>query len=113
LLNSTNGAIEMLSNLLHWSTSQMQGPHVNLNEINLSTALHSTLEIEKIYAHKKNITLEYSIPHFIQVMVDVDMLQLVIRNIISNAIKFTSSGGHIQVSAEVTAENCMITIADN
>lgn len=113
LLNSTNNAMEMLSNLLHWSNSQMEGPHVNLQEVSLLTALYSTLEIEKTHAQKKDISLNYNISPDIKVVVDVDMLQLVIRNIISNAIKFTSNRGHIQIDAELAGKDCKIIITDD
>ena len=55
LLNSTNNAVEMLSNLLHWSKSQMEGPSVKVLEVNLLTVLLGTLEMEQTHALKKEI----------------------------------------------------------
>ena len=72
-----------------------------------------TLEIEKALAAKKHIGLSYSIDADISVVADEHMLQLVVRNIVSNAIKFTPQGGLIKVSAEVTDDMCKITVADN
>jgi two-component system sensor histidine kinase/response regulator len=113
LLKSTNNAMEMLSNLLHWSKSQMEGPSVNLVEVNLLTVLLGTLEMEKMHALKKDISLNYYIPNPLFVTADVDMLQLVVRNLISNAVKFTQQGGHINIEAEVVLDRCRITISDN
>lgn len=113
LMQSTNGAVQMLSNFLHWSKSQMNGVSTNLVLINLSAVLQSTLEMENINAAKKHIVLNVNIPNQLMVFVDVDMLQLVVRNLISNAIKFTPTGGKIEVSAEQLASECKITISDN
>lgn len=113
LLKSTNNAMEMLSNLLHWSKSQMEGPNVNLIRVNLLTVLQSTLEMEKLYALKKDISLNYNIPGELKVIADVDMLQLVVRNLVSNAVKFTPQRGQINIEAEVLLDECKITVRDN
>lgn len=113
LLKSTNNTMEMLSNLLYWSKSQMEGPNVNLVVANLLTVLGGTLEMERIHALKKNISLNYHIPHAMEVIADVNMLQLVVRNLISNAVKFTPHGGQVTIEAEVISEECKITVSDN
>lgn len=113
LLKSTNNAMEMLSNLLHWSKSQMEGPSVNIQEGNLLHILLRTLEIEKLHASKKDIQLSYHIPEQLMVRADTDMLQLVLRNLISNAIKFTPIGGLITIDAVQDDCNNIITVADN
>jgi two-component system sensor histidine kinase/response regulator len=113
LLTSTNHAMEMLSNLLNWSKSQMDGANVHLTEVNLLDTLSNTLEMEKMHAVKKEITLSYQIPSAIVVMADVDMLQLVIRNLLSNAIKFTPNGGSIHMEAELIGNECKMMVKDN
>jgi len=113
LLKSTNNAMDMFSNLLHWSKSQMEGLRVNLVEVNLLTVLSDTLEMERLHALKKDISLNYNFPSQLIVTADVDMLQLVVRNLISNAIKFTQQGGHINVDAELLSNECKITVSDN
>jgi two-component system sensor histidine kinase/response regulator len=113
LLKSTNNAMDMLSNLLYWTKSQMEGPSVSLAELNLLTVLLGTLEMEKMHASKKIITLTSEIPAELAVIADTDMLQLVVRNLISNAIKFTPDGGHIQVIAYQEDHNCIVTVSDN
>jgi len=113
LLQSTNSAVEMLSNLLHWSKTQMEGLNINLQEINLLKALQSTLDMGQLYASKKEILFINHIPSVINVTADVDILQLVVRNIITNAVKFTSKGGKIQIYAQLTSNECKITINDN
>lgn len=113
LSNATNNAIEMLANVLNWSKSQMQGSSVKLVKANLLNTLTSTLQMEKMHASKKNILLINHIPRNIDVIADLDMLQLVIRNLINNAVKFTAFGGQIDVDALVIEKNCKITVKDN
>ncbi|MGY4386387.1 two-component system sensor histidine kinase/response regulator [Pedobacter sp. UYP24] len=113
LLKSTNNAADMLSNLLNWSKSQMEGSSVTLIELDLLPVLSSTLEMERNHAIRKDINLYYNIPSYFRVIADADMLQLVIRNLISNAIKFTDHGGMIDVDAETLDGECKITIRDN
>ncbi|RZJ63432.1 MAG: HAMP domain-containing histidine kinase, partial [Flavobacterium sp.] len=113
LLKSTNNAMEMLSNLLHWSKSQMEGLQVQLVEANLLAVLANTLEMENTSALKKEITLSHNIPPKLNVIADIDMLQLVVRNLVSNALKFTPKGGSISVEAKILDNECKITISDN
>ena len=113
LLKSTNNTMEMLSNLLHWSKSQMEGPNVNLVVVDLMTTLQPTIEMESIHALKKNITLNHHIPPALEVIADINMLQLIVRNLISNALKFTPHGGQITIKAELISGKCKISISDN
>ncbi len=112
LLNSTNNAMDMLSNLLHWSKSQMEGASVQLLNVNLFETLATTIEMAQAIAIKKDISLNCKISPELMVIADVDMLQLVIRNLVSNAVKFTSFGGRVEINAEQELEQCKITVVD-
>jgi two-component system sensor histidine kinase/response regulator len=113
LLKSTNSAMDMLSNLLHWSKSQMEGPSVQLLTVNLLEVLTTTKEMAKANAAKKQIEFQYNISPDITLLADVDMLQLVVRNLLSNAVKFTPVGGKVVINAEQVLNECKITIIDN
>jgi two-component system sensor histidine kinase/response regulator len=113
LLEATNSTMDMLTNLLQWSRSQMEGSSVNLLKLNLLAAITSTLEMGKTQAEKKDITFNYVIEPGITVVADTDMLQLVVRNLVSNAIKFTPSGGIININAALLQQECKITVSDN
>jgi two-component system sensor histidine kinase/response regulator len=113
LLTATNNTMEMLSNLLHWSKSQMEGPTVNILTINLLGSIKNTLEMGRMQAQKKGVALNYDINPEQIVAGDADMLQLVIRNLVSNAIKFTPAGGEINVHTQLIDDECKIAISDN
>lgn len=113
LHKSTNNAMDMLSNLLYWSKSQMEGASVNLLNVNLLEILTTTLEMAQAHATKKDISFNCHISPEIMVLADVDMLQLVVRNLISNAVKFTAAGGKVEIKAELLLNECKITVIDN
>ncbi len=114
LLNSTQNTQQMLSNLLLWTKSQMEGVTVNLAAINLNETLHNTLQIQKNAAEEKGILLRDRINSNMPVIADADMLQLIVRNLINNAIKFSNPGGEIMVSSEISSDRkeCRICVTD-
>lgn len=113
LLAATNSTMDMLTNLLQWSKSQMEGPAVHLIRANLLDVIKNTLDMGKRQADKKDIALNYNINPVLAVIADGNMLQLVLRNLISNAIKFTPNGGIINIDAQLVQQECLITVSDN
>ncbi|MFD0792780.1 sensor histidine kinase [Mucilaginibacter litoreus] len=113
LLKVTRRTLDMLSKLLIWSKAQMDGVNVKLGYIRLRDALYSTVELEKAIALKKEITLFAELDWDIRIIADTDMLQLVMRNLISNAIKFTQRGGKISFKAKQIGTECWLIVRDN
>ncbi|WP_240049537.1 sensor histidine kinase [Mucilaginibacter psychrotolerans] len=112
LLKVTRRTNEMLSTLLLWSKGQMDGVNVKLGYVTLRSTLFNTLELERAIALKKEITLSADLDWDIKIVADNDMLQLVIRNLINNAIKFTHNGGEIVFKAEQIDGECWLIIRD-
>ncbi len=113
LLALTKNTSNMMANLLSWSKSQLEGAKVNIQPLELLKTLREILKIELSIAREKKISLTYHIDEHIYVKADANMLKLVIRNLISNAIKFTPMGGNIQIIAVTQNHDCLITIADS
>ncbi len=114
LSNALHGTQEMLSNLLVWSQGQLRGHRVDLVRNNIKDVLMPVLDVQKIYAGQKKITLESEIDDSLEALVDRDMLQLIVRNLINNAIKFTPPNGHIRVFASRSAtDDCQIVVQDD
>jgi two-component system sensor histidine kinase/response regulator len=113
LLKVTRRTIDMLGTLLIWSKGQMDGVNVKLGYVTLRGALFNTLELERSIALKKGITLTTDLDWDIKIVADNDMLQLVIRNLINNAIKFTNRGGEIIFKAKQIGGECWLVIRDN
>jgi two-component system sensor histidine kinase/response regulator len=112
LLSLTKNTSNMMANLLSWSKSQLEGVRVNIRPMNLLKTLRDMLKIETSIAQEKGISLTYHLSENMYVLADADMLMLVVRNLISNAIKFTPAGGNIQLRANIGTD-CTITIVDS
>jgi len=113
LLTSTQNTQEMLSNLLLWSKSQMKGVTVNMVKLDLKKNLYTTLQILKTVAAEKGIQFTEQINNSIFITADADMLQLIVRNLINNSLKFTNPGGQITISAGIAGSDCRIVIKDS
>ena len=113
LLKATTNTQELLTNLLQWSKNQLDGTDIHLSLINLKTNLKKALDVIQIVAQTKDIKLNISIADDIVVFADPDMLQLIIRNLLHNAIKFTPKGGIVDILASTFDNKCIIKIIDN
>lgn len=112
LLNETKNTQQMLSNLLLWSKTQMEGVNVNLLPVNLKESILPAIIAQQSIAIEKKLKIEENINKSIMVLADRDMLQLVIRNLVNNAVKFTEAGGQIGIEAKIEGNTCLITISD-
>jgi signal transduction histidine kinase len=94
LLKSANGQVELIYNLLNWAQVQTGRMTCTPAPIILST-LYSELSLIRKMAENKGITLTVSIPEDAIVTGDVNMLSAVVRNLLTNAVKFTPTGGTV------------------
>lgn len=114
IINSAaKNTLILLDNLLNWAKSQTGQLSFNPEKILFSEVVQEIITLSKTIAKSKNITLEYAGTDNLEIFVDVNMLNTVLRNLISNAIKFTNVGGHIKVNAELKQDQVEITISDN
>lgn len=113
LLRETKNTRQMLINLLSWSKTQMEGVTVNLVELDLAEALEPTLLMQAGLAEEKGIALNNLVEKDIMVIADMDMLELVIRNLVNNSIKFTAMDGEINITSENHGHECWIKVQDN
>ena len=113
LLELTIDTSNMLTNLLSWSKTQLEGTKANLTRLEVKTALINGLNIEKNIAIKKGVQLSVFSENDLFISADMNMFEIVIKNLVNNAIKFTKMGGEIVVNAIRKDDECLITIKDN
>lgn len=113
LLHVVGNTQEMLNNLLAWSTSQMVGKKATISGVNICSVLKPILEIYKPLSVKKSIRLTHSVDESLFVLADTNMLELILRNLLGNAIKFTPFGGSIRVETVQSKSDIRIIIKDN
>lgn len=112
LLSSTRGTLEMLNNVLNWSKNQMNGAQFRKEQLELHAVLKLQLELAINIAARKDIVLIVQIDPGVSVWGNADMIQLIIRNLLNNAIKFTSTGGKIILKASSIEGNCLLSLED-
>lgn len=103
----------LLDNLLIWANSQTGQINFKPEKLILSSIIQNILDISISNAKIKNISLSYMQSGDIEVYADKNMLETVLRNLISNAIKFTKPGGKIKVFAISEQNQAEISISDN
>jgi two-component system sensor histidine kinase/response regulator len=112
LLLRTQNASQLLNNVLIWSRSQMEGLQVRQVRIDLTTLLQPVLGLLEPLAEEKAVTLLSLVQPDCALLGDPDMLQLVLRNILTNAIKYSHPGGDVRLSATLIGDNCVIAVKD-
>jgi len=105
--------MNLLETLFDWAKSQSGQISYKPQLLNLQKIVEQVIEIYNPAALLKGITIGTELPDKIQVFTDPNMLNTILRNLITNAIKFTHQGGSIYISAEIKPDGTEITVADN
>lgn len=103
---------QLLDNLLNWSMSQQHGLKCMPQEIDIHKLVKEVRHLFNDFIESKKIHLTQSGENKAIAFADYNMIFSVLRNVISNAIKFTSEKGGIDVNIFPEGENIKITIAD-
>jgi len=111
--NSSQQAMDLLMNLLEWSRSQTGRIVFTPENIDLSALINQSIEFFYGSAQQKSITIYAEIAVTRSLYADKAMINTILRNLISNAIKFTKTGGEIIVSAEQIPHEIVVTVSDN
>ncbi len=90
---------KLLDNLLMWSRSQLGTLEIDKKELELHNIVEEVIFLFEENLKRKNISCNNSLPINLNVIADLNILQTLFRNIISNAIKFTNSNGTITISS--------------
>jgi signal transduction histidine kinase len=106
------GVSETIENLLQWSGSQLHGWQQQRGEFPIRPAIEKAINLFKESAYRKQINLVNEVADEWHVNADQNQIELVFRNIIHNAIKFTPEGGQVSVRATLSGEFVIIDITD-
>lgn len=111
--DSSKKVYNLLEDILLWASSQSGKIKFEPQKLNFADTCKEVVESLMLYANNKNITITHFITDKLSVYADSFMLKTVLRNLISNAIKFTNSNGRIDIHAEQTDSIVQISISDN
>jgi PAS domain S-box-containing protein len=114
LHTSSSQSYKLLENLLDWSRLQLGRMEHEPEPVSITELVEENIELLKSQANDKDIILVHSTDSAGRVLSDRNMLTTVIRNLISNAIKFTNRGGEIVLtsSADETQGTIIVCVTD-
>lgn len=111
--NSSQKVMDLLLNLLEWSRSQTGRMEFNPEYIEISALINNIAELLFDSAQQKPVTVSLNLQHNLVAFADKAMVSTILRNLVSNAIKFTPSGGKITVSTKKAQDDLIISVTDN
>ena len=111
--NSADYLNNLLENLLSWAKSQMNKIEFYPELFDINIEINNIINLNKSFADNKQIKIINNINTVIDVFADINLIKTILRNIISNAIKFTNKGGNINIFAKTNENNVEIHIKDN
>jgi signal transduction histidine kinase len=109
---SSETAYNLLENLLQWARTQTDKIKYSPENFDLCEVVNQVINLHGIIARKKGIILKNDIAHHTLVYADKNMINTVLRNLISNAIKFSKPDGEILISALHNAGDIEVTVTD-
>jgi len=106
----TTGAF--LDNLLEWSKSQLEGIVVRAIDFDVKDTITDNLHLFKTKIEFKGLKVTNKVKQSVFVNADPNMIRLVVRNLLSNSVKFCQNGEKIEIGANIEADRVIITIKD-
>ncbi len=110
--NSAHNVFNLVKNLLDWSRIQTGRIDFRKENVQLSKMVYDLIDLYKQSAADKSIQLNERIPENLCVSADRYMLETVLRNLISNAIKFTPEFGKVNISGKLSDKKILLTVVD-
>lgn len=111
--SAAKGAYTLLENLLLWARSQNKQLLFKPKNVNITAVIKEVVLSIQSVAILKNISLKYAKEETVMGTADINMLTAIIRNLVSNAVKFSNPGGSIAICAVSNDNEVEISVADN
>ncbi|MFY0688441.1 MAG: PAS domain-containing sensor histidine kinase [Cyclobacteriaceae bacterium] len=102
-----------LDNLLIWARTQFDGFNTVKNEFDIRDLVNDSLKEVRVMAQEKHINIDSSMVLSESMLADENQMLIVLRNILNNAIKYTSQGGDIKISPYQTKSFRGLIVEDN
>ena len=110
---SANNLYNLLENLLEWSRLQRGISNSNPKKLLLKKIITESISSVMPIANKKGIMVDIEIPGEITVFADENMLGSIVRNLTTNAVKYTENGGNVSIAAKTVSGNSVeISVRD-
>jgi two-component system, sensor histidine kinase and response regulator len=111
--SSAKDAHKLLENLLEWSRAQTGNLKFQPAIIDIKVLLIEVVSLLKAFANNKKIKIKFDLEKSYFVFADKNMISTVLRNLITNAVKFTKESGTVGISCREIDNQCEIVVSDN
>ena len=112
VVNELTYTTGLMENLLQWAKTQMQAESVKPQLLDIARITKEVMQLLRLQADAKHIYMSSKIEQPVYVYADKDMINLVLRNLLTNAIKFTPESGSICVEARETRSHIEVQVQD-
>ncbi|MBI9058922.1 MAG: hybrid sensor histidine kinase/response regulator [Labilibaculum sp.] len=112
LVECSDEVSNLLENLLGWAKSQSGNLKMQPEQINVANLVESSFYLFKRNLSLKNISFESQVSDNIEISADMYLTKTILRNLISNALKFTAEGGKIIVQCKLNEEHIHLSVVD-
>ena len=104
---------QLVSEILDFRKVQNGKMELRLSDFNLAESMKQWIKLFSVSAQKKHIAINMDAPDTIMLRADQDKIERICYNLLSNALKYTSEGGEITLTAKEENGRVMISVADN
>lgn len=111
--NLSSSTYHLLQNLLYWSRNQLEDLRPNIKKFDLDNLIHNNIELMSQLAKTKNLEISYNSNPDLIAKADVRMIDTVIRNLISNAIKFSHTSNKIEIDCQFNGSFIVLRVTDH
>jgi signal transduction histidine kinase/Tfp pilus assembly protein PilF len=110
---SAKNAFHLMDNLLHWSRSRLNRITPVITDHSLEKLIHESSRMYETILKQKNIQLIIDLPIDSFIKADADLFMCIVRNLVSNAIKYTPEHGTIEITSKLKKQNYIVSVTDS
>lgn len=112
-LRNVNALLRLTTNLINFERADTYSGNLYVSEYELSTYMTETINVFRSYANVKHVSLTYeSNFRYLNIWLDKDKMDSILKNVISNALKYTPEGGSVHVYASETEDSWSVEVKD-
>ncbi|GAB1348116.1 hypothetical protein MASR1M107_03270 [Ignavibacteriales bacterium] len=113
ILSASRNSVSLVDGLLEWSRLQIGGVILSYNEVDMNAIIEEVRALFHPQLAEKSITLSVVSAESVKIVTDANIVRSVLRNLVSNAIKFTRKGGFITISLTRIANTIQLSVKDS